>query len=81
MHMRAHDGPTHDHMKCSACEEFCANSPWGLGVGCKSMQISSIHDHVKSNDHKSAVARWEALHFLSTGGVFMNCYLCASKIG
>ena len=65
MHMRPHVGPTHGCLKCYVCEEFRIDSPQGLGVGCKSMQNPSICDHKENNDHKSAVARWEALHFPS----------------
>ena len=39
MHARPHVGPTYGYTKCSAYEGFYANSPWGLGAGCKRLQI------------------------------------------
>ena len=46
--MRPHGEPTHGYMKCFACEKNCVNSQWGLGVGCKHIQILSICDHKKT---------------------------------
>ena len=70
MHTRPHGEPTRACMECYVCEEFCTNSPWGLGVGCKSMQNSFMCDHEKNDEHKFAVAKWEALHFPPTSLVF-----------
>lgn len=54
-------------MKCKACEEAGYESRWGKGTGCTTMQKSAVKDHAQSGDHKSALARWEALHLPQSG--------------
>ncbi|MCO5597856.1 hypothetical protein L7F22_051941 [Adiantum nelumboides] len=45
-------------MKCMYCEKYKMNGPWGIGDGCVTMQHDAILDHVLSNNHKLALAKW-----------------------
>lgn len=65
--IRPHSGPGEGVMKCKACEEAGYESRWGKGTGCTTMQKSAVKDHAQSGDHKSALARWEALHLPQSG--------------
>jgi hypothetical protein len=45
-------------MKCSYCEKYRMNGPWGLGNGCTTLQHDALVTHEKSLVHKDAKARW-----------------------
>ncbi len=42
-------------MKCKLCEKYKAQGPWGIGIGCKTIQYEATHS--KSSIHQTSVEK------------------------